>query len=181
MKKFFLPLLFSSLFSFAQNDDEVMLKKIYDFSLTNSKCYSWLDDLSNKVGQRLSGSEGAEKGVIYTKAELETLGLDRVFLQEVMVPKWVRGEKESAYILDGKQKTVVPICALGSSIATSKKGLIAEIVEVKSIEELRNLGENSVKGKIVSLGTTCEIIIASSPDKSVYAATTEDDVIAVNT
>ena len=149
MKKFFLPLLFSSLFSFAQNDDEVMLKKIYDFSLTNSKCYSWLDDLSNKVGQRLSGSEGAEKGVIYTKAELETLGLDRVFLQEVMVPKWVRGEKETAYILDNKQKTVVPICALGSSIATSKKGLTAEIIEVKSIEELRNLGENSVKGKIV--------------------------------
>ena len=149
MKKLFLPLLFVSLFSYAQNDDATMLKKIYDFSLTNSKCYSWLDDLSNKVGQRLSGSEGAEKGVLYAKSALETLGLDRVFLQEVMVPKWVRGEKETAYILDNNQKTVVPICALGGSIATSKKGLTAEIVEVKSIEELKNLGENSVKGKIV--------------------------------
>ena len=55
-----------------------------------------MDDLSNKVGQRLSGSEGAEKGVLYTKQQMETLGLDRVYLQEVMVPKWVRGEKEIA-------------------------------------------------------------------------------------
>jgi hypothetical protein len=41
---------------------------------------------------RLSGS-GAEKAVLYTKAQLETR-LDRVYLQEVMVPKWVRGEKK---------------------------------------------------------------------------------------
>ena len=66
-----------------------MLKDIYKFSLTNSKCYSWLDDLSNKIGQRISGSVGAEKGVAYVKAQLETLGLDKVYLQEVMVPKWV--------------------------------------------------------------------------------------------
>jgi hypothetical protein len=50
---------------------------------------------SNKIGSRLSGSAGAEKAVLYTKAQLETLGLDRVYLQEVMVPKWVRGEKRN--------------------------------------------------------------------------------------
>jgi hypothetical protein len=30
-----------------------------------------------------------------------------------MVPKWVRGEKETAYIQDNKTKITVPICALG--------------------------------------------------------------------
>ena len=66
---------------FSQSNDEQMLQSIYKTALTNSQCYSWLDDLSNKVGQRLSGSEGAQKGVLYTKQQLEALGLDRVFLQ----------------------------------------------------------------------------------------------------
>jgi hypothetical protein len=107
-----------------------------------------LDDLSNKIGSRLSGSAGAEKAVLYTKAQLETLGLDRVYLQEVMVPKWVRGEK-NAYIQDNKTKITVPICALGGSIATAKTGLTAEVIEVHSIKELAELGVDKIKGKIV--------------------------------
>ena len=134
---------------FSQTNDEQMLQSIYKTALTDSRCYSWLDDLSNKVGQRLSGSEGAEKGVSYTKQQLEMLGLDRVFLQEVMVPKWVRGEKESAFIIDHKNKISVPICALGGSIATPKSGITAEVIEVHSLKELEILGEAKIKGKIV--------------------------------
>ncbi|MFV5685916.1 M20/M25/M40 family metallo-hydrolase [Flavobacterium sp. GB2R13] len=141
-------LFLSGIVLFAQTKDEQTLKEIYKSSLTNSKCYSWLDYLSNKIGSRLSGSASAEKAVQYTKAQLETLGLDRVYLQEVMVPKWVRGEKETAYIQDNKTKINVPICALGGSVATSKNGLTAEVVEVHSIKELEALG-NKIKGKIV--------------------------------
>ena len=141
-------LLLNSFFLFAQTNDEQTIKAIYKSSLTNSKCYSWLDYLSNKIGARLSGSANAEKAVLYTKAQLETLGLDRVYLQEVMVPKWVRGEKETAYILDKKTKINVPVCALGGSIATAKNGLTAEVIEVQSIKELEVLG-NKIKGKIV--------------------------------
>jgi hypothetical protein len=138
-----------SIVSFAQNTDEIKFKEIYKTALTNSKCYSWLDDLSNKVGARLSGSLGAQKGVEYTKAQLETLGLDRVYLQEVMVPKWVRGEKEVAYILDNKSKISIPVCALGGSVATPKNGLTAAVIEVHSIKEIAELGEDKIKGKIV--------------------------------
>mgnify|MGYP000114630282 FL=1 len=138
-----------SIVSFAQNADEIKFKEIYKSALTNSKCYSWLDDLSNKVGARLSGSIGAQKGVEYTKAQLETLGLDRVYLQEVMVPKWVRGEKEVAYILDNKSKISIPVCALGGSVATPKNGLTAAVIEVHSIKEIAELGEDKIKGKIV--------------------------------
>jgi len=141
-------LLLNSFFLFAQTNDEQTIKAIYKSSLTNSKCYSWLDYLSNKIGARLSGSANAEKAVQYTKAQLETLGLDSVYLQEVMVPKWVRGEKETAYILDKKTKINVPVCALGGSIATAKNGLTAEVIEVQSIKELEVLG-NKIKGKIV--------------------------------
>lgn len=149
MKKITCLLLLNSIFVFAQTNDEKKLQEIYNAALTNSKCYGWLDHLSNKIGHRLSGSIGAEKAVKYTKTELETLGLDRVYLQEVMVPKWVRGEKETAYILDNNKKTQVSICALGGSIATPKNGLTAEVIEVKSIKELTNLGTEKIKGKIV--------------------------------
>jgi len=149
-KRLLLSLLFAnSVAVFAQNKDEQFFKQIYNSALTNSQCYSWLDHLSNKIGSRLSGSVGAEKAVQYTKAQMEQLGFDKVYLQEVMVPKWVRGEKETAYILDNKNKTIVPICALGGSIATPKNGITAEVVEVHNFDELKALGSDKIKGKIV--------------------------------
>ena len=149
MKKFVLSALLFTSIIYSQSNDQKMLANIYKFSLTNSKCYSWLDDLSNKIGQRISGSVGAEKGVAYVKGQLETLGLDKVYLQEVMVPKWVRCEKETAYFLDNKVKVSIPICALGGSVATSKNGLTAEVIEVHSLKELETLGAEKIKGKIV--------------------------------
>ena len=150
MKKLLFLFLFTSLFGFAQNSDENQLKEIYKSALTHSKCYAWLDDLSNKIGSRLSGSVGAQKAVDYTKAQMEALGgFDKVYLQEVMVPKWVRGEKETAYILDNKNKIKVPVCALGGSVATPKGGITAQVIEVHSIKELETLGTDKIKGKIV--------------------------------
>ena len=148
-KTFFLTvLILNGLTSFAQSNDENNIKLFYKKALTESRCYTWLEYLSNDIGSRLSGSANAEAAVQYTKTQLESLGLDKVYLQEVMVPHWVRGEKETAYILDDKTKTVVPICALGGSVATPKTGLTAEVVEVKGIKELNELG-TKVKGKIV--------------------------------
>jgi hypothetical protein len=149
MKKALLFLLLQTALSFSQTTDEAMLKQIYKSALTESHCYSWLDDLSNKIGHRLSGSAGAEKGVMYTAQQLTNLGLDRVYLQEVMVPKWERGAKEVAYVEVGKSKINFPICALGLSVATPKDGISASVIEVKSIEELKALGAEKVKGKII--------------------------------
>lgn len=145
-----LPLLvLISSFSFAQSNDEARLATFYKSALTNSKCYSWLDYLSNDIGSRLSGSENAQKAILYTKAQLESLGLDKVYLQEVMVPKWVRGQKEVAYIINNNNKINIPICALGGSIATASNGLTANVIEVNGIEELAQLGKDKIKGKIV--------------------------------
>ncbi|WP_281637803.1 M20/M25/M40 family metallo-hydrolase [Flavobacterium marginilacus] len=150
MKKTILltALVLNGLMSFAQSNDEKNIKLFYKKALTESKCYSWLKYLSNDIGSRLSGSSNAAAAVEYTKSQLEGLGLDKVYLQEVMVPHWVRGEKETAYILDNKIKTAVPICALGGSIATAKTGLTAEVIEVQGIKDLEALGDK-IKGKIV--------------------------------
>ena len=79
-------------------DDEKQLKTFYDTSLLEGEAYEWLDYLTNRIGSRLSGSLGAERAVAWTKSELDLLGLDRVYLQPVKVPKWVRGAKEFALI-----------------------------------------------------------------------------------
>ena len=130
--------------------DEKVISDIYTNSLTNGQSYKWLDYLSNNIGSRLSGSLGAEKAVAWTKEELETLGLDKVWLQPVMVPKWVRGVPEFAYIETSPGSTIkVNICALGGSISTPSAGLKAKIIEVSGVDELEKLGKDKIEGKIV--------------------------------
>ncbi|WP_179008468.1 M20/M25/M40 family metallo-hydrolase [Winogradskyella forsetii] len=130
-------------------DDEAVLKTVYTTSLTNGKSYDWLDHLSNQIGGRLSGSKNAELAVQYTKAELEKLGLDKVWLQPVMVPKWERGEKEKAFFEVSGFVKEVNICALGGSIATPEDGISAKVIEVKGLDELTVLGKENIEGKIV--------------------------------
>ena len=146
MKINFIPtLILTFLFSFiaiSQNPtkDSIMLKKLYNTALNDGKAYDWLDYLSNE----------AEYAVKYTEAQLNELGLDKVWLQPVMVPKWTRGFKEYAYI-EGSSgiKTETHISALGGSIPTPNLGLKAEVIEVHSFDELAALGKEKVEGKIV--------------------------------
>ena len=148
MKKL-LFIFFISINIFSQEDANT-IRTIYDNSLTNGKSYQWLDYLSNQIGGRLSGSLNAEKAVYWTKSELEKIGLDKVWLQPVMVPKWVRGNPEFAYIETAPGKTTnVNICALGGSIATPASGLKANIIEVKDFDDLERLGKSNIEGKIV--------------------------------
>ena len=131
-------------------EDAATIKKIFDTALTSGKAHDWLRFLSLQIGGRLSGSVEADQAVEYTKTELEALGLDRVYLQPVMVPKWVRGAPEFAYIeTTPGVTTTVPITALGGSIATSSMGLKAGVIEVKSLDELEQLGRARIEGKIV--------------------------------
>ena len=144
--------LFFSTLSISQTavQDSVMLKKLYTTALTDGKAYDWLDYLSNEIGGRLSGSFEAESAVKYTEAELNALGLDKVWLQPVMVPKWTRGFKEYAYIESPTgEKTVTNICALGGSVATPNLGIKAQVIEVKGLDELATLGKEKIEGKIV--------------------------------
>jgi len=150
MKNFILStLLIIPFFVFSQTDEKV-ISEIYTNSLTNGQSYSWLDYLSNNIGSRLSGSLGAEKAVEWTKDELESMGLDKVWLQPVMVPKWVRGVPEFAYIETSPGKTIkVNICALGGSISTPPTGLKSKVIEVSGVDELEKLGTKNIEGKIV--------------------------------
>jgi carboxypeptidase Q len=142
-------LLTFSLSGFSQDNDSTTIRKFFNEALGKGKSYDYLRELTTKIGARLSGSEGAAKAVVWGKNLLESGGYDRVFLQDVIVPHWVRGKKEEGYILNGKLKTAVPLVALGGSIATPVKGITAEVIEVKSFQELRDLGKEKCTGKII--------------------------------
>lgn len=128
--------------------DSTNIKQLFNSALTEGKSYEWLRDLTQNIGGRLSGSEEAQKAVEWGEKLMKEVGLDSVWLQPVMVPHWVRGEKEIAnYSINGKQKNVA-ICALGFSIATPSEGISAEVIEVKSLEEAKALG-TKMQGKII--------------------------------
>lgn len=137
--------------AFAQNpnSDSAVIRRIFDESLLRGKSYEMLGELCEKAPHRLSGSKHAEIAVEWAKAKMESLGFDSVFLQPVMVPHWVRGEKEDAKIISKAGKKKVNICALGGSVGTGKKGIRAQVVEVKGLDELEKLGREKVEGKIV--------------------------------
>ncbi len=150
-KKILVIILILGMSAFAKaQKDSLQIRKIYDTALKDGNSYEWLSYLSNQIGSRLSGSLGAEKAVAWTKEQLDSIGLDKVWLQPVMVPKWVRGLPEYAFIETGLGVTTqVPICALGGSIATPNGGVKAPVIEVQSIEEIERLGAANIGGKIV--------------------------------
>lgn len=152
MKK---SLLFSSFLSLilagplAKAQDSLMIRKIYDEELVNGKCYDNLRYLCKQIGPRLSGSANAQKAVDWGKQLMESYGFDRVYLQPVMVPHWVRGAKEQGKIIVDNTEIPVAICALGGSVATPANGLTSKVIEVHSLAELQTLGEGKIKGNII--------------------------------
>lgn len=146
MKKLFLLLLLPSI-AVSQSNDSSTISNIYKTALTKSDCYETLRYLCKNIGPRLSGSDNAEKSVKYMEEKMKSYGFDKVYLQEVKVPVWRRLDEAKGEISTTKQ--AVTICALGGSVATSTKGIKAEVIEVQNFDELDKLGEKNIKGKIV--------------------------------
>lgn len=134
----------------AQMSDSTIVNNIYSEILVNGKAYDWLRSLCFDVGHRLSGSPEAEKAVFHTEKMFLDAGADSVWLQEVMVPHWIRGKKEVGKIIDSRNNAQeIPVLALGRSVATPEEGITAPVIEVYDFDELKKLGEKNIKGKIV--------------------------------
>lgn len=128
--------------------DSLIIRKIYDAALTHGTCYQHLYRLCKEAPARLSGSPNAQKAVDITYEMLKALKPDTVWLQPVMVPHWVRGDKAICYDIKNK-KEKYNIIALGGSVATPPDGITAEVIELNALEELEKLGEEKIRGKIV--------------------------------
>jgi hypothetical protein len=129
---------------------ERVANRIISAGLSSGQAISMLRELTSTVGARLSGSPEAEHAVAWGQQTMQRLGFQNVHLEPVTVPHWVRSSTEQASIILPGSGPEIPlrICALGGSIGTPGAGLTAEVVEVKSFEELKALGDGA-RGKIV--------------------------------
>jgi hypothetical protein len=138
-------------FSYGQNTDSIFLRSIYNEALSEGRAYEDLRSLCKDIGPRLSGSSEAEMAVYWSKLRMESYGFDEVYLQEIKVPHWERGNKESGWIKQVNGQLIkVNILALGGSVGTNGT-LEGEIIEFKHIDELKKAKRSKVEGKIVFL------------------------------
>ncbi|MBU8898428.1 peptidase M28 family protein [Corallococcus sp. H22C18031201] len=117
-------------------------------ALAEGHAYARLAELTDGVGPRLSGSEGAEAAVAWALRSFQADGV-KAWKEPVKVPHWVRGEGHGEVLASERTRGhPLELLALGGSAPTPPEGLVAEVVELRSLEELAALGEK-VKGKIV--------------------------------
>jgi hypothetical protein len=132
-------------------DDSIFIKKISDEMLRNGKAYEQLRELTKTIGGRLAGSPQFAKAVQWGKKTFQNVGADNVFLQECMVPHWVRGGADKVTIVEVKNKKEnrsLDALALGNSLGSGTKGVTAEVLAVADFDELERR-RDEVKGKIV--------------------------------
>lgn len=142
---------------FAQDDDSLFIKKVSDEILTNGKAYTNLRYLTKEIGARLAGSPGMVKSEQWGIKIMKESGADKAWLQECLVPHWVRGGTDFAEASfpdavatskSGIAKKQLDVVALGNSVGSGKNGVSGEIIQVNSFDELEKRKEE-VKGKIV--------------------------------
>src|SRR5258706_3092113 len=113
---------------------------------TDSQAHEKLRYLCDRIGNRLSGSEGLTKAVAWATEQMKKDGLDNVRPEPVMVPHWVRGEGTVELMVPRHQK--LQALAIGNSVGTEKPAAEAEVLVARDWKELEALGDR-VKGKIV--------------------------------
>jgi hypothetical protein len=144
--------------AFSQKEDSAFIKRISDEILANGRAYNNLHDLTKNIGGRLSGSPQMYKAEAWGMQTLLQSGADKIWMQECMVPHWVRGGPEKAVVImknavNGRGKIIstkksLDIIGLGNSMGTGPDGITAELTEVRSFDELE-AKKDSLKGKIV--------------------------------
>ena len=137
-----------ALVSFAQNDDSIFIRRIADEILMNGKAYDDLHFLTKQIGGRLAGSPQMPKAEQWGLKTLQSLNPDKAWLQQCMVPHWVRGGKDEANASFSGKKKVLDVIALGNSKGSGKSGVTGNVIEVKSFDELE-AKKDQLKNKIV--------------------------------
>jgi acetylornithine deacetylase/succinyl-diaminopimelate desuccinylase-like protein len=139
----------------AQKEDSLFIRRIADEILMNGKAYDDLRVLTKQIGGRLSGSPQMVKAEQWGLKLFQSLNPDRAWLQECMVPHWVRGghdEAVASYKVPSTRTSnatkTLDVLALGNSLGSGKNGVTGNVIEVKSFEDLESK-KDQLKGKIV--------------------------------
>lgn len=114
---------------------------------------SWqvVESLTTEIGPRLAGSEADARAVRWAEAKFKSLGYDKVWLQPVSFPKWVRRSEYGAVLGDNAQP--LHLTALGGSPGGTVEG---EIVRFADLAALEAAPAGSLAGKIAFVDYTMQ-------------------------
>ncbi|MDP9065091.1 MAG: M20/M25/M40 family metallo-hydrolase, partial [Pseudomonadota bacterium] len=115
------------------------LARVRDTAYMSDWAYQRLEELTDRIGPRLSGSRQQAAAVTQVASALRALGA-RVTLQPVKVPHWIRGEERAELTgYPGRPAGLTQrlhLSALGSSSATPVRGFETTVLVVHDFEEL---------------------------------------------
>jgi len=112
--------------------------------------FAWnrLAELTDTIGNRLSGSPQLDRAIAWAVTEMKRDGLDNVHTEKVMVPKWIRGSESAEVVSPSRQP--LAMLGLGDSVGTPRDGIAAVVVVVHGFDELEAHAAG-LRGRIVLL------------------------------
>jgi carboxypeptidase Q len=108
--------------------------------------FTRLATMCDTFGPRFTGSKNLESAIDWCLAEMKHDGFQNVRGEEVIVPRWVRGN-ESVELLSPRRRTL-PMLGLGGSVGTPPGGITADVLVVTGFDDLKNRVAEA-KGRIV--------------------------------
>ena len=108
--------------------------------------FTRLATMCDTFGPRFTGSKNLESAIDWCLAEMKSDGFQNVRGEEVIVPRWVRGN-ESVELLSPRRRKL-PMLGLGGSVGTPPGGITADVLVVTGFNDLKNRVAEA-KGRIV--------------------------------
>ncbi len=120
--------------------------QLRDAGMKSGLAWEIVEGLTTEVGPRLAGTEADHRAVEWTKRKLESLAFDKVWLERIEFPVWVRYHESAKIVAPFPQK--LHISALGYSGSTDGE-VTADVAGFTSLEALQEAPLDHVDGKIV--------------------------------
>lgn len=120
--------------------------RLRDRVVSGSRASDWVREITERAGPRLAGSPGDRAAVAIALELLKAVGFSNVRAEKATVPVWARTSETGEVTAPVSQK--LALAALGGSVATPEDGVEAEVLGVRSYDELEAM-KDAVRGRIV--------------------------------
>ena len=120
-------------------------------ALQDQTAWQVVESLTTEVGPRLAGSEADARAVRWAEAKFKALGYDKVWLEPVSFPKWLRRSERADVI--GANAQPLTLTALGGSPGGTVE---AEVVRFADLAALEAVPAGTLAGKIAFVDARME-------------------------
>ena len=120
--------------------------QLRDAGMKSDLAWEIVEGLTTEVGPRLAGTAADHRAVEWARQKLESLSFDKVWLERIEFPVWVRYHEAARIVAPFPQE--LHITALGYSGSTDGD-VTADVAGFTSLEALRDAPLEEVDGKIV--------------------------------